>query len=78
MYHPAMKIVAGPRKELGIRTIFNILGPLTNPTNPTHMVVGVPFKELGLVMAQSLQLLGIEGWVVCGEIGLDEVLFINR
>ena len=74
LYHPAMKIVAGPRRELGIRTIFNILGPLTNPSKPTHMVVGVPFKELGPVMAQSLQLLGIErGWVVCGAIGLDEV-----
>ncbi len=70
-----MKSVAGPRKELGVRTIFNVLGPLTNPARPHRMIVGVFSKELGLLMAQSLQLLGIErAWVVCGEIGLDEVM----
>jgi anthranilate phosphoribosyltransferase len=74
VYHPAMKSVAGPRKELGVRTIFNILGPLTNPARPTRMIVGVFSKDLGMLMAQSLQLLGVErGWVVSGAIGLDEV-----
>ena len=77
VYHPAMKSIAIPRKELGIRTIFNLLGPLTNPAKPYRMIVGVYSKDIGLLMAQSLQLLGIErGWVVCGEVGLDEVCFI--
>jgi anthranilate phosphoribosyltransferase len=74
LYHPAMKFVSGPRKELGVRTIFNILGPLTNPSKPSHMVVGVFSKDLGMIMAESLQLLGVESaWVVCGEKGLDEI-----
>ncbi|KAJ3304961.1 anthranilate phosphoribosyltransferase [Kappamyces sp. JEL0829] len=74
LYHPANKSVAGPRKELGVRTIFNILGPLTNPARPNRMVVGVFSKDLGSIMAQSLSLLGVErAWVVCGEMGLDEI-----
>jgi anthranilate phosphoribosyltransferase len=74
LYHPAMKYVAGPRKELGVRTIFNILGPLTNPASPRRMIVGVYSKDLGFIMAESLKLLKIEkAWVVCGEVGLDEI-----
>jgi anthranilate phosphoribosyltransferase len=66
--------VAGPRKELGVRTIFNIIGPLTNPARPKKMIVGVFTKEIGLIMAKSLHLMGVEkAWVVCGAIGLDEV-----
>ncbi|KAI8893848.1 glycosyl transferase family, a/b domain-containing protein [Globomyces pollinis-pini] len=83
LYHPAMKAVAGPRRELGVRTIFNLyilylltfsLGPLTNPANPKRMVVGVFSKDIGMIMAKSLQLVGVErAWVVCGAIGLDEI-----
>ena len=73
-YHPAMKHVSGPRKELGVRTIFNLLGPLTNPVRPKRMVVGVFSKEAGPIMAQSLYLSGVErAWVVHGALGLDEI-----
>src|SRR5690606_10082250 len=46
-FHPAMKHVAGPRRELGVRTIFNMLGPLTNPANPRGQLAGVGAKRLG-------------------------------
>jgi anthranilate phosphoribosyltransferase len=73
-YHPAMKNVAGPRREMGVPTIFNLLGPLSNPTMPKCMVVGVHSLFLGPLMAEALQLLGVErGMVVCGNEGLDEV-----
>lgn len=76
VYHPAMRQVSGPRKELKMRTIFNLLGPLINPANPKRMVVGVWHKDFGQVMAQSLLLSGVErGMVVCGHQGLDEVSF---
>jgi anthranilate phosphoribosyltransferase len=54
VFHPAMKSVSAIRRELGIRTIFNILGPLTNPASPTHMLVGVGSVELGDLYAQVL------------------------
>ncbi len=54
VFHPAMKSVSAIRRELGIRTIFNILGPLTNPASPTHMLVGVGSIELGDLYAQVL------------------------
>lgn len=54
VFHPAMKSVSAVRRELGIRTIFNILGPLTNPASPTHMLVGVGSRELGDLYAQVL------------------------
>ncbi|KAJ3106131.1 anthranilate phosphoribosyltransferase [Phlyctochytrium planicorne] len=74
VFHPAMKHVAAPRKELGVRTIFNLLGPLINPANPTRAVVGVFSKELGPLMAEALLLLGTKrSWVVNGDIGLDEI-----
>ncbi|KAI8909051.1 glycosyl transferase family, a/b domain-containing protein [Gorgonomyces haynaldii] len=74
MYHPAMKFVSGPRRELGVRTIFNLLGPLTNPAKPKRMVVGVFAKQVGAIMAQALYLSGVErAWVVHGALGLDEI-----
>ena len=74
VYHPAMKLLAPPRRELGVKTIFNYLGPLTNPAAPSRMVVGVGFKSDGPVMAQALLLAKVQrAWVVHGEIGLDEI-----
>jgi anthranilate phosphoribosyltransferase len=66
---------AGPaRKELGIRTAFNLLGPLTNPAGAARQLVGVPRPELTELVARSLALLGSErAWVVHGADGLDEI-----
>jgi anthranilate phosphoribosyltransferase len=66
---------AGPtRKEIGLRTAFNLLGPLTNPARPTRQLVGVPRPELTQLLARSLQLLGAErAWVVHGADGIDEI-----
>jgi anthranilate phosphoribosyltransferase len=73
-FHPAMKHVAQARKELGVRTAFNLLGPLTNPARPTRQIVGVPRPELTELLARSLLLLGSErAWVVHGADGLDEL-----
>jgi anthranilate phosphoribosyltransferase len=72
--HPAMKYAAGPRKELGIRTIFNILGPLTNPAGARRQLIGVFHPALTKVVAQVLRNLGSEHvLVVHGEDGLDEM-----
>ena len=73
-YHIAMKNVAGVRKELGIRTIFNILGPLTNPAFVKGQVIGVYGKNLTRPMAEVLLKLGCEkAMVVHGNDGLDEI-----
>ncbi len=73
-HHPAMKHVAAVRKALGVKTIFNILGPLTNPARATHQMVGVYNKDLTTQFAQVLQVLGAERAVVVhGADGLDEV-----
>ncbi len=73
-FHKAMKYAAGPRKELGIRTIFNILGPLTNPANATHQLMGVYNPELTEILASVLGNLGINrAMVVHGYGGLDEI-----
>jgi anthranilate phosphoribosyltransferase len=72
--HPAMKHAAGPRREIGIRTIFNILGPLSNPAGARRGVIGVYDRALVPVMAEALVGLGAERfWVVHGEDGLDEL-----
>lgn len=74
LFHPAMKFAAGPRGEIGIRTVFNILGPLTNPAGAHAQVLGV--ASLGLVqrMAEALALLGSHhALVVHGEDGVDEI-----
>jgi anthranilate phosphoribosyltransferase len=73
-FHPAMKHAAQARKDLGVRTAFNLLGPLTNPARPTRQIVGVPRPDLTELMARSLALLGSErAWVVHGADGLDEL-----
>lgn len=72
--HGAMKYAAGPRKELGIRTIFNILGPLTNPAKANVQVLGVFDSNLTEMLAQVLARLGTQqAYVVHGDQGLDEV-----
>ena len=73
-YHPAMKNVAPIRRELGIRTVFNVLGPLTNPASATVQVVGVARAHLLETMGKVLRGLGVErGAIVHGENGIDEV-----
>jgi anthranilate phosphoribosyltransferase len=74
VFHPAMKYAAPVRKEIGIRTVFNILGPLTNPANVEHILLGVPSEEVGAKMAAVLKRLGIKhALVVYGKDGLDEI-----
>lgn len=73
-YHIAMKYVAPVRKELGIRTVFNILGPLTNPAGAKMQLLGVYDEELVLPMAKVLSNLGVcNSLVVYGQDGLDEI-----
>jgi anthranilate phosphoribosyltransferase len=73
-YHPAMKYALAPRRELGVPTIFNILGPLINPAGATHQLVGTFGDELRPMMASALASLGSKvAWVVRGEDGLDEI-----
>jgi anthranilate phosphoribosyltransferase len=73
-YHPAMKHVAPVRREIGVRTVFNILGPLTNPARPAAQVIGVPSPTVAEKMAAALRLLGVQrGMVVAGPDGLDEI-----
>jgi anthranilate phosphoribosyltransferase len=78
-FHPAMKYAAGPRKELGIRTVFNILGPLTNPAGAKAQILGVADGSLTRKLAHVLQILGSEhALVVHGEDGLDEITITGR
>jgi len=73
-FHPAMRHAAQARRDLGVRTAFNLLGPLTNPSRPTRQVVGVPRPELTELIARTLLRLGAErAWVVHGADGLDEL-----
>jgi len=73
-FHPAMKYASAPRREIGIRTVFNILGPLTNPARAKFQVIGVPSKELGEKIAFVLHRLGTEhSLVVHGIDGMDEI-----
>jgi anthranilate phosphoribosyltransferase len=73
-FHPAMRLAGGLRREVGIRTVFNVLGPLTNPAGARHQLLGVPSAELGAKMAEALGRLGaVRALVVAGEGGLDEV-----
>jgi anthranilate phosphoribosyltransferase len=73
-HHPAMKNVAPVRKELGVRTLFNILGPLTNPASAPNILMGVFHPDLVGIQIRALQRLGAEhALVVYGRDGMDEV-----
>jgi anthranilate phosphoribosyltransferase len=73
-FHPAMRHAAQARRDLGVRTAFNLLGPLTNPAGASRQIVGVPRPELTELIARALQLLGSKrAWVVHGADGLDEL-----
>lgn len=72
-FHPAMRHAAPARKELGVPTIFNILGPLANPAKPKSAAIGVANDRMHLVMAQVLGDRGVDGFVFRGDDGLDEL-----
>lgn len=76
-HHPAMKTVVGPRRELGTRTIFNILGPLTNPAWAKHQLVGTFSADLTELMAKVLRDLGSTHAMVVNTAGVDELLTIG-
>ena len=79
VFHPSMKYAAAPRKEVGIRTVFNILGPLTNPAGARAQVLGVPEKSLTEKMATVLKMLDCQhALVVHGEDGLDEITITGK
>ena len=73
-FHPSMRHAAQARRDLGVRTAFNLLGPLTNPAGATRQLVGVPRPEFTELLARALLLLGSErAWVVHGADGIDEI-----
>lgn len=73
-HHPAMRHAMPARRELGIRTLFNVLGPLSNPARVTHQLLGAPDDATRKLLAQALLRLGVErAWVVRSADGLDEV-----
>ncbi len=79
MMHQAMKFAIGPRREIGIRTIFNVLGPLTNPAGVKAQIMGVYSADLTGLLARALGNLGItRAFVVHGMDGLDEITITNR
>src|SRR3989304_7161957 len=79
MLHQAMKYAVGPRKEIGIRTIFNIIGPLANPAGATHRILGVYSEHLTIIMAEALKRLGdLHAFVVHGLDGLDEITVTDK
>ena len=78
-FHPSMRHAGPVRRELGIRTAFNLLGPLTNPAGARRQVVGVPRPELTDLVARALAELGSErAWVVHGAEGLDEISTVGH
>ena len=78
-FHPSMKYASAPRKEIGIRTVFNILGPLTNPAGASAQVIGVPAEQFGHKMASALGLLGTKhALIVHGLSGIDELSITSR
>ena len=73
-YHPAFAHVVPIRKNMAIRTIFNLMGPLLNPARPTHQILGVPNEEFGRLMAEALSMTGVrKAAVVHGSGGFDEL-----
>jgi len=78
-FHPAMKYAIGPRRELGVRTVFNVLGPLTNPADANAQLLGVYDRTLTEPLAHALKNLGCEeAMVVHGLNGLDEISTIGK
>ncbi len=78
-HHKSMKYAIAPRREMGIRTIFNILGPLTNPANANIQLMGIYSKDLVLPIAKVLRNLGLKrAMVVSGEDGLDELTITGK
>lgn len=78
-FHPAMRHALGPRREIGIRTVFNLLGPLTNPARPTVHLLGLYRPELLPLIAQVLKNLGSKAaFVVHGEDGIDEISITGK
>jgi anthranilate phosphoribosyltransferase len=73
IFHPAMRYAAPARKELGVPTVFNILGPLANPAKPQAAAIGVADQRMHLVMAEVLATRGVDGFVFRGDDGLDEI-----
>jgi anthranilate phosphoribosyltransferase len=73
LYHPAMRTVAGPRREIGIRSLFNILGPLANPAGAEAQLIGVYSPELTGTLAEALKILGTRDAMVVHGDGLDEI-----
>jgi anthranilate phosphoribosyltransferase len=73
VFHPAMEAVIGPRRELGMRTVFNVLGPLTNPAGADAQVVGVYDPDLVPVLARALARMDVERALVVHGDGLDEI-----
>jgi anthranilate phosphoribosyltransferase len=73
VYHPAMRFAAGPRQEIGIRTAFNLIGPLANPAGATAQVLGVYSPALTEMMAEVLRILGTAHAMVVHGSGLDEL-----
>ncbi|MBD3245802.1 MAG: anthranilate phosphoribosyltransferase [Candidatus Omnitrophica bacterium] len=78
LYHPALKEVAGIRREMGIRTIFNILGPLCNPAQATHQLLGVYRKDLVPVMARVLRRLGTKNALIVWSEDLKDEVSLSR
>lgn len=79
LYHGATARVAGIRRQLGVHTTFNLLGPLSNPAGAPRQIIGVWKKELVERLAEVLALLGTErAWVVHGEDGLDEITLAGK
>ena len=78
VFHPAMKRVAGPRRELGVRTVFNILGPLTNPAGASAQVIGVFDPALCETIARVLAILGSERAMVVHGDGMDEISNVSE
>src|SRR5919106_1455983 len=79
LFHGATARVAGIRRQLGIHTTFNLLGPLSNPAGAPRQIIGVWRKDLADKLAQSLAALGTErSWVVHGEDGLDEITLAGK
>ena len=73
VFHPAMRFAAPARKELGVPTVFNILGPLANPAKPQAAAIGVANERMHAVMAEVLATKGCDGFVFRGDDGLDEI-----